>query len=158
MSWRSPLIVPMTAVCSGLTPAAVRTGSRIAVASFMARALMSISGTKISLHWNFAPMTSIALVIASRTDRGSIPSATASRVIAVAVARSPASMAAVRADRSAMVDAPFAWGEELHPERIAPGQEVRRGWQDGPANGDERPPMPAHRFDLLSMRFPSRPR
>ena len=45
MSWRSPLIVPITAVCSGRMPAAVRTGSRTAVASFMARALMSISGT-----------------------------------------------------------------------------------------------------------------
>ena len=45
MSWRSPLIVPMTAVCSGRMPAAVRTGSRTAVASFIARALISISGT-----------------------------------------------------------------------------------------------------------------
>jgi len=40
-------------------------------------------------------MTSIAAVIAPSTALGSIPSSTASRVIAVAVARSPASIAAV---------------------------------------------------------------
>ncbi len=45
MSWRSPLIVPMTAVCSGRMSAATRTGSSTAVASFIARALISISGT-----------------------------------------------------------------------------------------------------------------
>jgi len=45
MSWRSPLIVPRTAVCSGRMPALTRTGSRTAVASFIARAEISISGT-----------------------------------------------------------------------------------------------------------------
>ena len=45
MSWRSPLIVPMTAVCWGRIPALTRTGSRTAVASFIARAEISISGT-----------------------------------------------------------------------------------------------------------------
>ena len=45
MSWRSPLVVPMTAVWAGLMPAFTKSGSRSAVASFMARALMSISGT-----------------------------------------------------------------------------------------------------------------
>jgi 5-methyltetrahydrofolate--homocysteine methyltransferase len=45
MSWRSPLIVPRTAVCSGRIPASMRTGSRTAVASFIARAEISISGT-----------------------------------------------------------------------------------------------------------------
>ena len=45
MSWRSPLTVPMTAVCWGRMPASTRTGSRTAVASFIARAAISISGT-----------------------------------------------------------------------------------------------------------------
>ena len=60
MSWRSPLTVPMTAVASGRISAATRSGSNSAVASFIARAAMSISGTKISLRWNWPPTLVIA--------------------------------------------------------------------------------------------------
>ena len=54
MSWRSPSTVPTTARNSGTTPAAARTGSRISVPAFMARAAISISGTNSSPSWNSA--------------------------------------------------------------------------------------------------------
>ena len=45
MSWRSPWTVPMTAVWAGLIPALTKSGSSSTSASFIARALTSISGT-----------------------------------------------------------------------------------------------------------------
>ena len=73
MSWRSPLIVPMTAVESGLKPDPMSSGSSSATAAFMARALMSISGTKISPVLERPPTTPMASVIQSRISLGGEP-------------------------------------------------------------------------------------
>ncbi len=103
MSWRSPWTVPMTAVCSGFTPLAASSGSSRTLASFMACAAMSISGTYTpSLQAKRRPTSVMASVMASRTTVGSTPSSMAAWVKVTASARLPASTAAVRAARSAM--------------------------------------------------------
>ena len=60
MSWRSPWTVPMTAVYFGLDAGLGEQRLESAIASFIARAAMNISGTKISFFLNFSPTTAIA--------------------------------------------------------------------------------------------------
>ena len=60
MSCRSPCTVPITAVNFGVIPAATNRGSNTAIASFIARAAINISGTKISFRLYCSPMTAIA--------------------------------------------------------------------------------------------------
>ena len=102
MSWRSPLIVPITAVLSGTWPDPMRSGSSSATAAFMARALMSISGTKISWRAKRSPTTPMASVIESRIVSGGISSRSASSVTSTAVSRSPTSTATCSRFRSAI--------------------------------------------------------
>ena len=57
--------MPIKARASGRMPALTRIGSSWAIASRIARADTSISGTKIRLAWNRSPTSSMAAVIAS---------------------------------------------------------------------------------------------
>ena len=102
MSCRSPLTVPSTAVTSGAMPASTSTGSRTAIASFIARAAMSISGTKISFRENRRPTSCMACVIVSSSTCGEVPSSIAPVTRRVALDRSPAPIAADSAARSAI--------------------------------------------------------
>jgi hypothetical protein len=58
MSWTSPLTVPMTKVPIGLAPVSASSGRRMSSAPCIARAAISISGTKKSPRSNRAPTSS----------------------------------------------------------------------------------------------------